>query len=135
MFNNQFNAPQQPYMNPMFYGNSRNFQPQANVAPLQQNNHIVWVNGIEGAKGYQLEPNSNILLLDSDTEGKMYIKTCDNVGMCNLRIFDYMEVTDTPAQPQVDTTNFVTKDEMQNAINQAVERLQMRDYEKDGKRR
>ena len=89
-----------------------------------QNNRIVWVNGIEGAKAYQIEPNSNILLLDSDIEGRMYIKTCDNIGMCNLRIFSYQELQPNTQSQQIDTTNFVTKDEMQAAINQALQNIQ-----------
>ena len=86
MMNGQFNSMQNPYMTQPYYANRNN--------PLvqNQNNRIVWVNGIEGAKAYQIEPNSNILLLDSDIEGRMYIKTCDNIGMCNLRIFSYQEL-------------------------------------------
>jgi len=84
---------------------------------LPTNNGIIWVQGVEGAKAYQLMPNSNTVLLDSENEGLFYIKTSDNVGMCNLRIFHYEEVTEKPA-PQIDTSQFVTKAELQEAINQ-----------------
>lgn len=100
---------------------------------MTNNNRITWVNGIEGAKAFQIEPNSNILLLDSDTQGRMYIKTCDNIGMCNLRIFTYEEVTENsqPAQtPEIDTSKFVTKDEMNNAINEAIQLLKPKENEK-----
>lgn len=127
--NGQFNLPQQPsYINPMFYGANR-----TPTMPIQTNNRIIWVNGIEGAKAYQIEPNSNILLLDSDTEGIMYIKTCDNIGMCSLRTFTYTELTETAPTTQIDTTQFVTKDEMQNAINQAMATLQPKEAEKQKK--
>lgn len=118
MMNGQFNSMQNPYMTQQYYANRNN--------PLvqNQNNRIVWVNGIEGAKAYQIEPNSNILLLDSDIEGRMYIKTCDNIGMCNLRIFSYQELQPNTQSQQIDTTNFVTKDEMQAAINQALQNIQ-----------
>ena len=118
MMNGQFNSMQNPYMTQPYYANRNN--------PLvqNQNNRIVWVNGIEGAKAYQIEPNSNILLLDSDIEGRMYIKTCDNIGMCNLRIFSYQELQPNTHSQQIDTTNFVTKDEMQAAINQALQNIQ-----------
>ena len=118
MMNGQFNSMQNPYMTQPYYANRNN--------PLvqNQNNRIVWVNGIEGAKAYQIEPNSNILLLDSDIEGRMYIKTCDNIGMCNLRIFSYQELQPNTQSQQIDTTNFVTKDEMQAAINQALQNIQ-----------
>ena len=97
------------------------------------NNRITWVNGIEGAKGFQIEPNSNILLLDSDIQGRMYIKTCDNIGMCNLRIFNYEEVaanTQSRQNTEIDTSNFVTKDEMNNAINEAIQLLKPKENEK-----
>ena len=58
-----------------------------------QNNGINWVQGIEGAKAYQLTPNSNVILMDSENEGRFYIKVSDNVGMCNLRVFKYEEIS------------------------------------------
>ena len=64
----------------------------------QQRNGIIWVQGIEGAKAYQLMPNTNAVLLDSENDGKFYIKIADNVGMCTLRIFKYEEITDTNPQ-------------------------------------
>ena len=127
MMNGQFNSMQNPYMTQPYYANRNN--------PLvqNQNNRIVWVNGIEGAKAYQIEPNSNILLLDSDIEGRMYIKTCDNIGMCNLRIFSYQELQPNTQSQQIDTTNFVTKDEMQAAINQALQNIQTKAEKKGAK--
>ena len=100
---------------------------------MTNNNRITRVNGIEGAKAFQIEPNSNILLLDSDIQGRMYIKTCDNIGMCNLRIFNYEEVaanTQSRQNTEIDTSNFVTKDEMNNAINEAIQLLKPKENEK-----
>lgn len=78
-------------------------------------NNIVWVQGIEGAKAWQLNPNSMVILLDSEVEGKMYIKVSDNIGMSSLRVFDYTEV----AQPSnvivnkdLDLSSYVRKDEL-----------------------
>ena len=34
-------------------------------------NNIIWVQGIEGAKAWQLNPNSMVILLDSEVENKM----------------------------------------------------------------
>lgn len=81
----------------------------------QQTNGITWVQGIEGAKAYQLLPNSNIILMDSENDGRFYIKTSDNVGMCNLRLFSYQEITSQPT-PQVDLSNYVTRQELETAI-------------------
>lgn len=54
--------------------------------------NINWVQGYEGAKAFQVYPNSNVILLDSETDNTMYIKTSDNVGMSKIRIFKYEEV-------------------------------------------
>lgn len=85
---------------------------------FSQNNGINWVQGMEAAKAYQLAPNSSIILLDSEQD-RFYIKTTDNFGKCiGLRIFDFTEVTNgpTPQQPTVDMSDYVTHDELQEAL-------------------
>jgi hypothetical protein len=79
------------------------------------NNGITWVQGIEGAKAFQMTPNSNAILMDSENDGRFYIKVSDNVGMCNLRRFKYVEETDTPTQA-VDMSKYVTRQELEDAI-------------------
>ena len=78
------------------------------------NNGITWVQGIEGAKAYQLSPNSNAILMDSENDGRFYIKVSDNVGMCNLRIFKYSEITQD--NKSVDMSNYVTRQELEEAL-------------------
>lgn len=80
----------------------------------QHNNGIVWVQGIEGAKAYQLSPGSNVILMDSEDD-RFYIKTADNIGMCNLRIFEFKEITQSK-QEKVDTTQFVTREEFNRLV-------------------
>lgn len=96
---------QNPYMNRM-------------TNPIQTG--ILWVQGIEGAKAWQLAPNSNVILMDSENDGRFYIKTSDNVGMCNLRIFKYEEVKHTPSSGDIDLSEYVRKDELQNLISNMV---------------
>lgn len=83
-------------------------------------NNIFWVNGIEGAKAWQLNPNSMVILLDSENEGKMYIKVSDNIGISSLRIFNYTEEIASPSGATInndlDLTQYVRKDELQNLI-------------------
>lgn len=101
------------YQNAMYPNTQNNFMPKMNVI-----NGINWVQGIEGAKAYQIQPNSNIVLLDSE-RNRMYIKTSDNIGMCNLRIFDFTEITETSTEQklaQQDLSNYVTKDELQSIL-------------------
>ena len=85
-------------------------------------NNIIQVQGVEGAKAYQLNPNSMAILLDSEAEGKMYIKVSDNIGMCNLRTFNYVEELAQPASApatinqDLDLSAFVRKDELTSLI-------------------
>lgn len=83
--------------------------------PTQMNNGITWVQGIEGAKAFQLMPNSNAILMDSENDGKFYIKVADSVGMCKLRIFNYEEVTEETSA-QIDMSQYVTRDELNEMI-------------------
>ena len=94
-------------------------------------NNIVWVQGVEGAKAWQLNPNSMIMLLDSEAEGKMYIKVSDNIGMSTLRIFEYTEVTPQTSSGQADTTKqnldlsqYVRKDELNQLVKELVDNEQ-----------
>lgn len=85
----------------------------------QQNNGINWVQGIEGAKAFQLPANSNLVLMDSENDGIFYIKVSDNIGMSNLRIFRYEEITDNPkvdSTPAIDLSDYVTRQELQEAL-------------------
>jgi hypothetical protein len=106
------------------YGTMNQSFPMSNNFGGQQsfnnmNNGITWVQGIEGAKAYQLNPNSNVILLDSESD-KFYIKTSDNIGMCNLRVFEFTEITNNPQavqkQPEIDMSNYVTKSEFEDAL-------------------
>ena len=83
--------------------------------PQRMNNGIIWVQGIEGAKAFQMPPNSNAILLDSETDGRFYIKTADNIGMSTLRLFDYTEVTTSPTPP-VDMSQYITRDELNEIL-------------------
>mgnify|MGYP006864582467 FL=1 len=88
----------------MYNNNFLNYQPQKNG--------INWVQGVEGAKAFQLMPNSNTVLMDSENDGIFYIKVCDIIGMCSLRKFRYQEIIDEPQQ----TNQYVTRDELMNIL-------------------
>lgn len=108
MFNNF-----SPY--PSFLGNSsyqqiaQSFgQQQGNMLPpsggqmtpqFQQNTNIIFVNGMEGAKAYQLSPNSNVILMDSENS-KFYVKSTDNLGVPKLTTYTFSEEENLPvSQP------------------------------------
>ena len=86
---------------------------------------ITWVQGIEGAKAFQLMPNTNTMLMDSENDGIFYIKICDSVGMCTLRTFKYEEVAMQKRTDGIapDLTQYVTKSELQTAMDELKETI------------
>lgn len=84
------------------------YQQAINVPQMPQpqvNQGLLWVSGEVGAKSYLVAPNSTVLLMDSDSS-RFYLKSADNAGMPNLRIFEYTEVTGIPQNaPQATNTD------------------------------
>ena len=95
------------------------YNPYQMQTPYSQNNGIIWVQGIEGAKAYQLQPNSNTILMDSENDGVFYIKVSDNVGMCNLRIFSYKEITNNVSN-SVNPDEYVRKEDLKAEVENLV---------------
>lgn len=99
MWNNNYNYPYgfnnsySNYLNRTNPYSMQQPQPAQNqmspVSPQAQNN-IIWVKGKENARSMQLNPNSTVVLLDSEV-GKFYIKTTDDIGLGKLRVFNYVE--------------------------------------------
>lgn len=77
-----------------------------------QTNGINWVQGIEGAKAWQMLPNSNAVLMDSEIDGRFYIKVCDSIGMSTLRSFEFKEISQAPKQE----CQFITREEVEQMI-------------------
>lgn len=67
------------------------------------------VTGIDGAKAYQMTPNSTVALFDNN-EDIMYIKTTDGAGFPTIRTFSFNEVIHN-TQQQVSNNDYVTRDE------------------------
>jgi hypothetical protein len=63
--------------------------PNATVSKRQ----IISVNGLTEAKNYNLERGENVILMDSG-EDIIYIKSVDELGKCNLRIFSCNDITE-----------------------------------------
>ena len=125
MYGNAMGMQPIPQYNPYgLYGtNNRfnNYLPNNQVQAQTQTNGAIWVNGIEGGKAFQLPPNSNAVLLDSENEGIFYIKVSDSVGMCTLRVFKYVEITQNNTQAtQTDMSEYVKRDEIEQIIKKII---------------
>ena len=60
----------------------------------QYNNNdtnLIFVNGLEGARGYRIRPQQTILLVDS-TQSRIYLKSTDNLGIETMKTYSITEV-------------------------------------------
>lgn len=97
----------------MNYGNY-GLTPQV---PTQPRSEIIRVHGEEGAKAYQLPPNSAILLLD-DTNPILWFKSTDGAG--------YPQVTAYDITPHIDTKEIVQPNNDYQALEERVSKLERR---------
>ena len=73
--------------------------PQSYPQFQQQNNPIIWIQGMESARAYQTAPNSTVVLFDSE-EQVIYIKSADMQGRPSMRILDYTIRSEAPRTAQ-----------------------------------
>ena len=97
-------------------------------AQKYEDNKYYFVNGIEGAKAFQMLPNTSVMLLDSDSD-LIFKKSSDIQGRSTLRYFKMIEVTEDdlkekPIQPPL---NFVSReefDELSKKLDMVISRLE-----------
>lgn len=106
--------------------NSPQNGPQPPTPQMGQNQQsIEYVNGLAGAQGFLMQPNSTKWLMDSDDKF-FYIKSSNAQGQATVRMFRYEEVTPTAKQPQgqqFDTSQFVNKSDYEK-LKQKQEQLE-----------
>ena len=90
------------------FNNYNQFQPQL-TQPQVNTQNLIRVNGIDGAKAYQMPANSTVALFDNN-EDIMYIKTTDGAGFPAIRTFAFNEVV-ANTNPIQDNADYVTRDE------------------------
>lgn len=76
------------------------------------NQNLIRVNGIDGAKAYQMNPNSTVALFDSN-EDIMYIKSTDGAGFPQIRKFSFIEMNEIPTK-QINNDDFISREEFEN---------------------
>ena len=93
--NNPVN-PSNPYMN------------NYNALQNQMVNNLIRVTGMDGAKAYQMQPNSTVALFDS-SEDIMYIKSTDGAGFPTIRTFGFAPIE----QPTNQGNDFISRAEFE----------------------
>lgn len=58
---------------------------------MQQSMQLIRVTGMDGAKAYQMPPNSVVPLFDADND-IMYVKSTDGTGFPTIRAFAFQAV-------------------------------------------
>lgn len=116
----------QPMGQPAMRGQMMNpgQQPVGQMSAVPPTYGLIWVQGEEGAKSYQVAPGNSVQLMDSENP-VFYIKSVDASGIpLPLRVFDFVERTpgnsalpQTPiaAQPAMpDLSRYVTQEELES---------------------
>ena len=113
-------AGQNTQQNPNNY--YQNFQPQ--TSNFNQQTNITFVNGVEGAKAFQMSPNSSALLMDSDNS-KFYVKSTDSLGVAKISSYSFTEDENLYGsnQQSQDTANIIqlSKEEYDSLVSKVDE--------------
>ena len=80
---------------------------------------MVWVDGMEGVRMYQLPPNSRSPVLMFKNEERFAVKTTDAGGASTVRLFKFEE--ETQEQEQAGTGDYVTRDDFESFKNEILE--------------
>lgn len=86
-----------PQTYPQYYPQYQ--QAGTQMSSPQQNNGMIWIQGVESAKAFQVAPNSTVVLWDSEQQC-CYIKSADASGMPSMRILDYTIRSEAPKTAQ-----------------------------------
>lgn len=75
------------------------------------------VNGIDGAKAYQLGANSTVALFDSNSD-VFYVKSTDMAGFPTIRVFKFEEIKQDLSEIKQD---YVSREEMEAYVKQFIQ--------------
>lgn len=113
-----YNRPTIPTYQPIQPQFSAQYAPlqsmQQTIQPPATNTGIQWVQGKEGAKSYQVQPGSSVILMDSERQ-MFYIKSANGAGMPELHSYAFQEVHEGSAQviPSVPPADYVPKSDFE----------------------
>ena len=102
---------QNPYAN--LLAQNQYYNPQMNnqqIYQQEQTQNLIRVNGIDGAKTYQMSANSTVALFDSNDD-IMYIKSTDGAGFPSIRTFSFTEIKENTKSTQ--NTDYISRQEFE----------------------
>ena len=85
---------------------------------------LAYVNGIEGARAFQMMPNKNAILMDNERD-VFYFKTCNPMGQFNIKSYRFEEIQE-PKQ-----TEYASIEQL-NEIKALLEKMMHKDGGIDG---
>lgn len=110
---------QPPMMDQLGQLRQQQYMPQAYQQPMQPIQQqqpvpsIVWVQGEQEALSYMVAPNSAVALWDS-LAPVVYLKQADASGKPTIKIYDLVERSNRPVQPQqAQVVEYVTREEFE----------------------
>lgn len=111
-----FNCQNLPYNNAYggFNGNQYNYMPNSQNGLQGQIKSLTRVNGLEGAKAFQVMPRETVALFDGNDD-IFYIKSADDGGFPTIKAYRFAEVDLTGTKP---TNEYVTKSEFEELRNE-----------------
>lgn len=110
-----------PYQMPPVYP-AASQQPAPQQTP--QLNPYAFVNGIEGAKSFPMQPNQTMLLMDSDNP-IVYMKQANSLGQATIRYFRLTEIKESDVKEKTPSADYATKEEfdaLQKKVNELLEK-------------
>ena len=79
--------------------------------------NLIFVNGLEGARGYRIRPQQTVLLVDS-TQSRIYFKSTDNLGIETMKTYSITE------EEKKETIDIETRlDNIETNINKIMETI------------
>lgn len=75
-------------MRKLMYYNNYTYQ---NYSQYNNDTNLIFVNGLEGARGYRIRQQQTVLLVDS-TQSRIYLKYTDNLDIETMKTYSIAEV-------------------------------------------
>lgn len=101
-----------PYMQRL----SQMQQPMQPMQPMQQpRDGLIRVTGMDGAKAYQLPPNSAVALFDGGQD-VFYVKTTDGAGFPTIKAYAFAPMQEAAPQPAPEYVTRQEFDQLKEAI-------------------